>query len=47
MLESYIQGEFQKYTNNFNYVNENVPLVTAFSHYTYQRTEKNFMVTDL
>lgn len=47
MIEPYINGNFQKYTNNFDYVNENVPLMSAFSHFSYQRTKKLFMVNDL
>jgi hypothetical protein len=47
MVEPYIDGQFQKYTNNFDYVNENAPLLTAFSHFSYQRTKKLFMVNDL
>mmetsp|Transcript_8384 Transcript_8384/g.7454 ORF Transcript_8384/g.7454 Transcript_8384/m.7454 type:complete len:319 (+) Transcript_8384:524-1480(+) len=47
MVEPYIDGHFQKYTNNFDYVNENVPLLSAFSHFSYQRTKKLFMVNDL
>jgi len=47
LLEAYIPGNFQKYTNNYTYVNESVPLLTAFSHFTYHITEGKYMVTDL
>mmetsp|Transcript_25199 Transcript_25199/g.22220 ORF Transcript_25199/g.22220 Transcript_25199/m.22220 type:complete len:119 (-) Transcript_25199:350-706(-) len=47
MLEAYIEGQFQKYTNNFSYVNESVPLATAFSHFSYELLNKRFMVVDL
>ena len=47
LLEPYIPGTLQKYTNNYTYVNESVPLLTAFSHFTYHITEGKYMVTDL
>lgn len=46
-LEPFIKGTFVKYTSNDNHVNEYVPLITAFSHYTYQITENQYMVVDL
>jgi len=47
LVEAYIPGNFRKYTNNYTYVNESVPLLTAFSHFTYYLTEGKYMVTDL
>ena len=47
LLEAYIPGKFDKYTNNREYVNENVPLLTAFSHFTYQLSDGKYMVADL
>ena len=47
LLEAYIPGKFEKYTNNFNYVNESVPFMTAFSHFSYEFTKGKYMVTDL
>lgn len=47
ILEPFIQGNFEKYTNNTTYVNEKVPLVTALSHHSFQTTNGKFMVTDL
>ena len=47
LLEAYIPGDFRKYTNNYTYVNESVPLLTAFSHFTYHATEGKYMVADL
>jgi len=46
-LEAYIPGVFEKYTNNKDFVNENVPLMTAFSHFSYQYSDEQYMVTDL
>jgi len=47
LLEAFIPGDFEKYTNNLNYVNENVPFMTAFSHFSHHFTKGKFMVTDL
>jgi len=47
LLEAFIPGSFEKYTNNLNYVNENVPFMTAFSHFSHHFTGGKFMVTDL
>lgn len=47
LLEAYIDGKFEKYSNNFNYVNETVPFATAFSHFSYELLSKRFMVVDL
>ena len=47
MLEAFIEGEIEKYTNNFTFVNENVPLMSAFSHFSYDYTKGKYMVADL
>jgi len=47
LLESYIPGNFVKYSNNDGYVNESVSLMSAFSHFTYDFTEGEVMVVDL
>jgi hypothetical protein len=47
LLEAFIPGAFEKYTNNLNYVNESVPFMTAFSHFSHEFTKGKFMVTDL
>lgn len=46
-LEGYINGNFEKYTNNYDYVNDTAEIMTAFSHYTYHKTEGKMMVCDL
>ncbi len=46
-LEAFIPGTFDKYTNNDGYVNESVPFMTAFSHFSYQFSKVKLMVTDL
>jgi hypothetical protein len=47
LLESYIPGNFVKYSNNDAFVNESVPLMSTFSHFSYQQTEGKVMVVDL
>ncbi len=47
LLEAFIPGAFEKYTNNLSFVNENVPFMTAFSHFSHDFTQGKFMVTDL
>lgn len=47
LAEGYIEGDFVKYSNNGEYVNEAVKIMTAFSHFTYDHTKKECMVTDL
>ena len=47
MLEAFIEGEIEKYTNNFTFVNERVPLMSAFSHFSYEFTKGKYMVADL
>ncbi|KAK4444704.1 hypothetical protein QBC34DRAFT_474115, partial [Podospora aff. communis PSN243] len=52
-LEPWIQGEYVKYNSNQGWVNNSKPddpifqAAQAFSHFTFERTEGNFMVTDL
>lgn len=49
LLEGWIDGEYAKYTNNMFYKNQQVETrhFTAFSHFTYQISEQNYMVCDL
>ncbi|KAF1739435.1 Alpha-protein kinase 1 [Beauveria bassiana] len=51
-LEPFIEGEYIKYNNNSGYVldDDNNPLneiAQAFSHFTFERSWGNFLVTDL
>ncbi len=43
-----MEGEFQKISNNFDMLRGNVETrhLTAFTHYTYEKSDKNYMVTD-
>ena len=49
MIEGYIDGEYNKFMNNEIYANDDLEIqhLTAFSHYTYLRTNGKYMVTDL
>ncbi|KAK3690511.1 hypothetical protein B0T22DRAFT_481685 [Podospora appendiculata] len=52
-LEPWIKGEYVKYNSNTGWVNEDNPdnpisqAAQAFSHFTFERSKGNFMVTDL
>ncbi|KAK3319527.1 hypothetical protein B0T19DRAFT_362365 [Cercophora scortea] len=52
-LEPWIKGEYVKYNSNNGWVNEDNPdnpisqAAQAFSHFTFERSKGNFMVTDL
>ncbi|KAF3916682.1 hypothetical protein ABW20_dc0105559 [Dactylellina cionopaga] len=52
-LEPFIQGEYIKYNNNCGYVNTEIPndkfnqAAQAFSHFTFERSQGRFMVSDL
>ena len=47
MLEAFIEGKIEKYTNNFTFVNEKVPLMSALSHFSYEFTKGKYMLADL
>ena len=47
LMEAFINGDIAKYTNNTTYVNESVPLMTAFSHFSYVYSKGKLMVADL
>ena len=48
-IEEYLDGKFDKWSNNLGYVNENEYSYTldAFSHWTWVNTNKYLVVTDL
>ncbi|KAH0559113.1 hypothetical protein GP486_004325 [Trichoglossum hirsutum] len=52
-LEPFIGGAYVKYNNNCGYVNEEIPgdqynqAAQAFSHFTFERSQGRFMVSDL
>lgn len=49
MFEGLIKGEYVKYTNNWIFFNNknDIRLFTAFSHFTWNATSGNYLVTDL
>jgi len=47
LMEPFIEGQFYKYVDKEGTVNEAVPIMSAFSHFTYEFTQEKFMVTDL
>ena len=52
-LEPFIEGTYVKYNNNCGYVNEDSPnnefnkAAQAFSHFTFERSQGSFLVSDL
>ncbi|KAF3933678.1 hypothetical protein ABW19_dt0200534 [Dactylella cylindrospora] len=52
-IEPFIQGEYVKYNNNAGYVNNKIPddrfnqTAQAFSHFTFDRSQGRFLVSDL
>ncbi|CAF0997399.1 unnamed protein product [Brachionus calyciflorus] len=48
-IEEFSEGEFKKWMNNEGNLNqeENVDVLCAFSHWTYQATDEYLMITDL
>jgi hypothetical protein len=48
-VEGFMDGEFKKISNNFDHLDTSVETrhLTAFSHYTYEKSDQNYMVTDL
>jgi hypothetical protein len=52
-LEPFIEGTYVKYNNNCGYVNEDIPddrynqAAQAFSHFTFERSQGRFLVSDL
>ena len=48
LLEGYIDGEFKKYSNNLDEIDstQEIRHFTAFAHYSYQKSNGNFLVTD-
>ncbi len=52
-LEPYIEGKYVKYNNNCGHINDSIPddrfnqAAQAFSHFTFERSQGNFLVTDL
>ena len=52
-LEPYIEGKYVKYNNNCGHINDSIPddrlnqAAQAFSHFTFERSQGHFLVTDL
>ena len=48
LLEGYIDGEFKKYSNNLDEIDstQEIRHLTAFAHYSYQKSNGNYLVTD-
>eukprot|EP01084_Bolivina_argentea_P140363 246776_1 len=48
-VEQFIEGEYHKYTNNWDWVNQQVDRNTpsAFSHFTYHASKKKILICDL
>jgi hypothetical protein len=48
-VEEFVEGDFKKWTNNAGRINKSIytSLLHAFSHWTYQFTNKHLIVTDL
>jgi hypothetical protein len=48
-VEGFMDGKFEKISNNYDHLNTNVETrhLTAFSHYTYEKSNHDYMVTDL
>jgi len=48
MLEGFLEGNYEKYGNNLNYLDpeKETRHLTAFAHFFYDRTNGNYMITD-
>eukprot|EP00435_Cladocopium_sp_Y103_P049461 s508_g14.t3 len=46
-LEPFLEGKYQKYTNNSGFIAEGAKLAEAFSHFTFCHSGGQMMVTDL
>jgi hypothetical protein len=44
-----MEGKFEKISNNYGHLSAKVETrhLTAFTHYTYEKSGKNYMVTDM
>lgn len=47
LVEAYIEGIYEKYTDNFDHQNENAGVMVAFSHFVYERSGTQLMLCDL
>jgi len=47
-LEGFIEGKYEKYTNNFDYLDSRKETrhLTAFAHFSYERSKQQYLVTD-
>ena len=47
-VEGFMEGEFKKISNNFDQLNTEFETrhLTAFSHYTLEKSKMNYLVTD-
>lgn len=47
-VEGFMEGEFKKISNNFDQLNTEFETrhLTAFSHYTFEKSKMNYLVTD-
>ena len=42
-----IEEEWVKFTNNLKFVKKNAEILTCFSHFSFQATENELIITDL
>ncbi len=47
MVERFLPGTFQKFNSNYGFEDNEHPIMTAFSHWSYTETKGEFMVCDL
>ena len=48
LVEAYLEGEYMKWNNNFDYVNEeDKTSLQAFSHFTYMKTNGKLLICDI
>jgi hypothetical protein len=47
-VEGFMEGKFEKISNNLDKLNDQIETrhLTAFSHYTYEKSDQNYIVTD-
>jgi hypothetical protein len=47
LIQGFLEGKFEKYSNNDAYANSTAELHAAFSHFTWEDTDEQFLVNDL
>ena len=46
-VEKFIEGEYKKYNNNWNWADDERNTPQAFSHFTFEQSEHRILVCDI